>query len=289
VQPHVQRAERSAAQRWQNAERFLCGTDQTANSLNDAPLAPRWIFDDVAMLGDRGTVMYLLKTSAGFMMIDSGYAQKTQSLMLPSLKQLGIDPASIRYILITHGHPDHFGGAAYLQQHYGAKVAASSPDTQLMAAIAAKGLAAAPRVDVTLGDGAMLALGATTVRAYLVPGHTPGALGFIFPVHDHGRVHMAALFGGTVLLFNRVSDANLRQYIASLAHFASVTQAAHVSVELENHILFDDTVQKLQQLQQHPQVNPFVVGERSYQDFLRVISECSRAQLARRVPVAAPN
>ncbi len=31
---------------------------------------------------------------------------------------LGLDPADIRYVVISHGHGDHSGGAAYLGRTY---------------------------------------------------------------------------------------------------------------------------------------------------------------------------
>lgn len=294
VQVHLKRAEKDAGARWQDAFHFQCGATQKANSPQDPPLTPQWIFDDVAVMGDQGTVQYLLKTSDGFIMIDAGYAQKTQSLLLPSLKQLGIDPASIRYILIAHGHADHFGGSLYLQQHFGTKVAVSAVDNVLMhtrpPGPRGKDFPDAPKPDAILGDGDKLTLGNTTVHSYLVPGHTEGSLGFVFPVTDHGHKRNAAMFGGTILLYRIVPDDHLKQYISSVAHFEKVTREQHVSVELQNHILFDDTLDKLQKLQADPKgPNPFVVGEAGYQDFLKVMSECGQAQLARREVASKPN
>ena len=34
------------------------------------------------------------------------------------MKKLGLDPANIKYAVVTHAHPDHDGGAEHLQDHY---------------------------------------------------------------------------------------------------------------------------------------------------------------------------
>lgn len=287
-------AKAAAGTRWANAYRYLCSADpHRPNQATDEAVDPQWIFDDVALLGDRGTVMYVLKTAAGAMLIDSGYSTRVESLLLPSLAKLGIDPGSIKYVLITHGHPDHFGGAAYLQQHYGARVVASAVDWDLMTGaqpwlppkVEPWMVAPGPARDVVVGDGGEVVLGKLHVHAYLVPGHTSGALGFVFPVSDRGHVRTAALFGGLILSGGRISDDGLRQYVDSLAHFAEVTHRARVEVELENHTLFDDTWTKAAALaaRKPGDPNPFVVGDRDYQAFLRVVSDCTGAELAERM------
>jgi metallo-beta-lactamase class B len=32
------------------------------------------------------------------------------------LKKLGLDPAQIKYVMVSHGHLDHAGGAKFLQE-----------------------------------------------------------------------------------------------------------------------------------------------------------------------------
>ncbi len=51
-----------------------------------------------------------------------------ETILLPALKKLGLDPTKIKYAIITHGHADHFGGAFYLQEHFGTHVEMSSED-----------------------------------------------------------------------------------------------------------------------------------------------------------------
>ena len=122
------------------------------------------------------------------------------------------------------------------------------------------------------------------ITPVLIPGHTPGALGFVFGVQDAGREHTAALFGGSILLASRISVDGLRQYVQSLERFAAVTQRLGVDVEIQNHPLYDGFLTKLERLERRGagDGHPFVVGTDAYQRFLTVMKECSNAQLARR-------
>ncbi len=258
----------------------------------DVTVEPRWIFDDLAVIGDRSTVEFVLKTSAGVLMIDSGIASSLETVLLPGLAKLGVDPASVKTIIITHGHPDHFGGAPYFQTHYGTRIVASAadwhmitePPTMLPPHPEPWMVAPGPAHDLEVGDGGDIVLGDLHVKAFLIPGHTPGSLGLIFPVKDRGHLHRAAIFGGAILAEDRAPLEPLRQFVQSLAHFGDVTRSARVDVELQNHPAFDDTWMKEAALRDRkPEAaNPFVVGDAGYQDFLTVISQCTQAKIAQR-------
>src|SRR5436189_52758 len=76
------------------------------------------------------------------------------------LRALRLDPANVKFILLGHGHADHFGGAKFFQNKYGTKVAASAADWELInpssapaAAPGRGGGAATPARDVVLAEG----------------------------------------------------------------------------------------------------------------------------------------
>ena len=52
--------------------------------------------------------------------------------MVNGLRKVGLDAADITYVIVSHGHGDHYGGARDLQQNYGATVLLSAPDWELM-------------------------------------------------------------------------------------------------------------------------------------------------------------
>jgi metallo-beta-lactamase class B len=46
------------------------------------------------------------------------------SITSDNIKKVGFDLKDIKYILLSHGHLDHFGGAARIQEASGARVVA---------------------------------------------------------------------------------------------------------------------------------------------------------------------
>ena len=292
VTQHVDLARKAAGTEWTQAVDFICKVNpDRANRVDDPLIAPTKIFDNVYAIGRTGTVVYAITTSAGIVLIDAGYADQLETVLLPGLKAVGLDPNNVRYILLGHGHGDHFGGAAYFQDK-GARVVLSAADWDLMDAPppARAGGAPAPagprppKRDVVATEGQAVTVGDVSFTPVAIPGHTPGALGYIFPVKDGSRTHMAGLFGGSILIPGRIPDEGLLQYIRSVEHFGDVARKMNVEVELQNHPLYDGLEGKLARLKarQAGQTHPFVVGQASYQRFLTVMTECTRAQIERR-------
>jgi metallo-beta-lactamase class B len=286
----LERARAAAGAEWGEAFEFFCGNSGRANRADDPELRPTRVFENVYALGRTSTVVWALTTPDGILLIDAGYPDQLESVLLPQLRAVGLDPNDVRYVLVGHGHADHFGGAAYFQQR-GARVALSAADWNLVenpapsppGAPASAGLPP-PRRDVVVADGEPIRFGGVEITPVLIPGHTPGALGFVFRVADGARRHTAALFGGSILLVNRIPDDGLRQYVQSLERFGAVTKRLGVDVEIQNHPLYDGFAPKIERLaaRRAGDPHPFVVGTDAYQRFLTVMSECANAQLARR-------
>jgi metallo-beta-lactamase class B len=271
---------------WSATRDFYCTPGKAhANNADDPLIAPAKIFDNLYAIGRTSTVFYALTTSAGFVLIDAGYPDQLETVLLPGLKALGLDPARIRYILVTHGHADHYGGSAVLQRRYGARVGMSAADWDTVER-PGRGDApsAVPKRDLVLAEGAPLKVGDTEIVSVAVPGHTEGSLGFVFPVKDGAATHMAALFGGAILLPGRQDVPVLRRYIASVEHFADVTRQRGVDVEVQNHPIFDGMDVKLAALQTRRagQPHPFVVGNDGYQQFLSTMTTCMQEEIRRR-------
>ena len=252
-QSHIDNAKRIAGTQWAQAANYFCAESSMPNRPTDPAIAPTRLFDNLLVVGSVGTAVYILQTTRGLILIDAGYPEQIDSVLLPGLKALGLDPSQVRYVIVTHGHSDHFGAARYLQETYRAKVFLSKADWDLLDAPPAAGKGAPapqPKRDEVVADLQPITLGDTSVLPVLVPGHTPGALALIFPVFDQGEKYMAGLFGGTVLSAGFVSADGLRDYIKSVQRYARIAAENHVTVEIQNHPLMDGFAARLELLKQ---------------------------------------
>ena len=290
VKALIDKAKKVGGPQWAGEEHFFCEAPRP-NRPDDPPIEPAKIFDNVYAIGNQGTVAYVISTSDGLLMIDSLSADQTETQLLPGFQKLGLDPAQVKMIVVGHGHADHFGGTPYFQDHYRSKIYISAADWDLMEHPRAgrggppKGPPPVlPKHDQVITEGQPIVLGDFKLTPVAVPGHTPGSMGFIFPVKDKGKTYVAAMYAGTILTPGIVSDEGLQTYLKSVAHFEEQTRKAKVAVELQNHPLMDPIQAKLDKLKERTkgEPNPFVVGPASYQKFLGVMSACTEVNIARR-------
>ncbi|MGP1609189.1 MAG: MBL fold metallo-hydrolase, partial [Burkholderiales bacterium] len=253
------------------------------NNFSAPPLTPVKLFDNLYAVGNSESVVYAITTSDGIVLLDAGHPGDLDSIILPGLVTLGLDPADIRYVLLGHGHNDHYGGAAALQQQ-GARIGTTQADWDTLLNEAPSQLfgdIAKPMRDLVVKEGEPLVVGDTTITPVEIPGHTPGSLAFIFPVRDGATEHVAGLFGGTVLASGFVRQPALDQYITSIAHFVDIAEAMQVDVEIQNHPIFDDTPARIAALASRAPgaPHPFVMGSERYGRFWQVISACMQAEV----------
>jgi metallo-beta-lactamase class B len=287
----IEKAKKAGGPMWADEAHFFCEAPR-ANSPNDPPIQASKIFDNVYVIGNAGTVVYVFQTSDGLLMIDSLGANQVDTQLLPGFQKLGLDPAKVKIIVMGHGHADHFGGSPYMQEHYGSKVYISAADWNLMenpppgrGGEKKKGPPVVlPKHDQVVTEGQAIVLGDLKLMPVAIPGHTPGSMGYIFQVKDNGKTHTAAIYAGTILLPGIISDEGFQTYLKSVAHFKEETKKAKVDVEIQNHPLMDPIQAKLDKLaaRKKGEPNPFVVGQGNYQRFLDVIAACTEVNVARR-------
>lgn len=240
---------------------------------------PVQVFDDLYFLGQTAFSAWALRTSEGIIVVDALFDYSAEAEIVDGLRKLGLDPADIRYVIISHAHGDHSGGAALLQQ-LGAKVVMSEKDWQLY-----ENSNTNPKAtrDVVATDGFELKLGETTVKIFLTPGHTHGTISTILPVHDNGVRHTAAIWGGTLFNFRDTPDdprdLRLKDYAQSAVHFQAITVLNNVDIFLSNHTAYDGSTVKLPQLAERKpgDPHPYVIGADSVNRFLKTAESCAIA------------
>jgi metallo-beta-lactamase class B len=290
---HFDAARQAAGVEWTTAAAYFAMTAEevkpTLPSSGVSPTEPARVFDNLYLIGSKQVVVWAIRTTDGIVLLDAGGTALGADGLIAGMKQLGLDPQSIRYVLIAHGHSDHYGGARALQDRFGARVGMSAEDWDFVQPKpGAPTSEDVPKRDLTLRDGEPVTVGDVRITPVLTPGHTPGSMGFVFNITDGARTHVAALFGGT-MLSPTAPLPQVQQYLRSIDHFREVTRRLRADVELLNHPLMDDLFVRLERLKTRKPggAHPLVVGEDAYQRFLTVMYESMKGQLARRGELTA--
>ena len=243
---------------------------------------PARVFDNLYFVGGKVHSAWALTTSEGIILIDTIYPYNSEELIVGGLQKLGLDPKTIKYVIISHAHGDHIGGAEMLQTRYGAKVVMGGPDWDTVAKYPNRYKTMAPKRDIVASDGMQITLGGTSVTIWETPGHTPGTLSYTFTVLDGGKPVNVAYSGGTA--FNFVNNSpdpgikNFQTYIESQRHIAEKAAATRATVILSNHSEFDNAVSKNRMLAGRGNgTHPYDVGTEGVQRYFKVMQGCARA------------
>jgi metallo-beta-lactamase class B len=252
---------------------------------------PVKVFDNLYWLGQTEYSAWAVTTSEGIIIVDAIYDYSVEDEVVNGLKKLGLDPANIKYVIVSHGHSDHAGGARYLQDHFGARVIMSSADWDLLNHDTGAWLK--PKRDMVATDGQRLTLGDTTLTLYLTPGHTLGTISTLIPVKDNGTPHLVAEWGGTKFnwLTNRrayITAANpdrfwFEAYSNSARRFRDIVAKAGADIIISNHPEYDQTKRNVALLARRKpgDPNPYVIGTDAVQRYLTVGEQCALAGLLR--------
>ena len=243
---------------------------------------PAKVFDNLYFVGGKLHSSWALTTKEGIILIDTIYPYNSEELIIGGMRKLGLDPKNIKYVLISHAHTDHIGGAEMLQVRYGARVVMGGPDWDLVEKYPHRYKTMAPKRDIVATDGMKITLGDTAITIWLTPGHTPGTLSYTFTVLDRGRVVNVAYSGGTAFNFvNNTPDPgikNFQTYIDSQKHIAAKANFTGATVLLSNHSEFDNAFNKNRMLAGRGNgPHPYELGADWVQRYFQVMQGCARA------------
>lgn len=115
------------------------------------------------VVGELETNCYVLKSASEAVVIDPGAADER---LIEALQG-----HQLKYILLTHGHPDHLGGASWLKRESGAALLLHRGDLPGLR-WALPGL----EPDGFLEEGTAIGFGEENLQILHTPGHSPGSI-----------------------------------------------------------------------------------------------------------------
>lgn len=238
---------------------------------------PQKVFDNLYFVGQTEYSAWAITTSQGIILLDAIFEYSVEAEVDEGLRKLGLNPADIRYVVVSHGHTDHAGGAKYIQEKYGARVVMSAADYDLLDRQNPRWK---PKRDMVATDGQRLTLGDTTITLYITPGHTEGTVSTLFPVRDGGSQHTVATWGGTLFNFGPIQP-RLVAYAESANRFRDIVAKANADVILSNHTVYDGSKTKLPAVKARKpgEPHPYVVGNQVVQRYLTTVNECAQAAI----------
>lgn len=174
------------------------------------------ILEGVWQVGGEGftnpadAAIYLLRAGDEAALVDAGCGKGHERLKRHIEKCLGPD-ARLKYLLLTHSHYDHTGGAAAVRDEFGCEIVAHELDAVYLeegnsqvTAASWYGHTLEPfTVDVKLSRvESVIHIGDSEIKAIHTPGHSPGSVVYTMRVGDklalfgqdvHGPIHPGLL------------------------------------------------------------------------------------------------
>ena len=245
-------------------------------NIEEERVAPFKVFDNLYYVGVKKISAWLLESDQGLILFDSLYGDLT-GLAIESIRELGFDPDDIRYVIVSHAHRDHIGGARRLQEEFGSVVMMTEADWSIAAEPANPEDYPKPIRHLSASDGSTLNLGRTRLRFFQTPGETPGVLSTRFTVYDNGYPHEAFLFGGADLNFAGIQQTEL--YINSVER---LMQLEGIEVNIPNHPEFGEVFERYEILleREDGDFHPFVDPD-SWDAWLEILMLNAQAKLER--------
>jgi glyoxylase-like metal-dependent hydrolase (beta-lactamase superfamily II) len=179
-----------------------------------SPLVRRVVANNPGLMTGPGTNTYLVGIDE-VAVIDPGPDDErhVEAIVGASMRE------RVRWVLLTHTHPDHWPAAARLREQTGAEVAAfgkfpKADEVDL-------------RIDRVIGDGDTIDGTEFRLEALLTPGHAPNHLCFVL---EEERVLFTGdhVLNGTTTVVNPQRGGDMVQYLASLERLRKLRRIARI-------------------------------------------------------------
>jgi metallo-beta-lactamase class B len=240
--------------------------------------APAKVADNLYFLGTKAHSSWAVVGSEGIIIIEALFDYAAKDEILDGMKKLGLDKSKVKYVILSHAHGDHDGGAKLLQDEIkGVRLIYGEEDWKLVEKSPNRP-GGIPKRDMVADDGMRVTVGDASVRVVTMPGHTAGTLSYLFEVQDNGKPLKVAYVGGTAIPFGDTAEYYDR-YISSSEKMAKAAAAYGATVLLSNHSEFDDAYFKAHAAanRQPGELNPFEVGTDGVARYFKVVQSCTMA------------
>lgn len=254
TQTEARRAEQSLTESW------------------NQPFKPFRIIGDIYYVGTNNLACYLIKTPAGYILIDTAL-QESAPILRANIEALGFNLKYIKIILSSHAHYDHVAGHADMKAATGAQVVATAPDAETLESGGTKGFHPLTpykpvKVDRIIKDGEIVRLGNMALKAVLTPGHTEGNTTWTTTVQENGKKYNV-VFAGSMSINPGVKMVNYAPWpkiAEAYARSFQTLKSLPCDVFLAPHTPFFKMEEKVGRLNQG--ANPFIdpEGYRAYLD-----------------------
>ncbi len=144
-----------------------------------------WLVAGGGLTDPGDCLCYLIDAGDRSVLIDAGVGDSVDRI-IKNVQAAGVEPSSVEYIVLTHGHADHIGGAVEVRDRLAAKLVAHAGDARAIETGDPRRTGAswygmslpAMKLDLIVeGDESELPLaGDEVLRLIHTPGHTPGSM-----------------------------------------------------------------------------------------------------------------
>jgi metallo-beta-lactamase class B len=239
---------------------------------------PAKVADNLYFIGTKVHNAWAISGSEGIIVLEALFDYAAQDEIIGGMKKLGLDTSKVKYVLLSHAHADHDGGAKLLQDEIpGVRLVYGAEDWDAIDR-AATHAGGKPKRDMVGKDGMKISVGDASVQIVTMPGHTPGTLSFLFEVKDNGKPLRFAYVGGTAIPFN-ADAAYYETYLASSKKLADAAAAFGATALMSNHTEFDNGYFRAHTAagRKPGAANPYEVGSNAVARYFTVVQHCTTA------------
>ena len=299
----VSAAKNAAGLEWPGTVLRLCvppppasgrGTGARGAAPNSAPSGPpekaSWyaepakVADNFYFLGTKVHNAWALVGSEGIIVFEALFDYAAPDEIADGMRKLGLDVTKVKYVLLSHAHADHDGGARFLQDKMPtAHLVYGGPDWDAVDK-STNHAGGRPKRDTVGTDGMRLSVGDASVQIVTTPGHTAGTLSFLFEARDNGKPLRVAYVGGTAIPFDGTAEY-YDTYIASVKKMGKAAADFGATALMSNHTEFDNGYYKAHTAAHRKpgEANPFDVGRPAVGRYFTVVEDCATAAKLRAV------